>query len=156
MLIVHESGHIFSDHIEFQVDPGTGSNGLDIGMIVSVWNDGDIEFGFFHVKDGQAGAVEADGAFFDEEMAEFFGEFEPEFPAAVQVAAFETDGGGVDVSLDDMAVETAVHDEASFQIDEVAGLPVAEVGFFKGFFDGGDAVEVVFYFFDGEANAVVG
>jgi small subunit ribosomal protein S21 len=28
--------------------------------------------------------------------------------------------------------------------------------FFEGFFDGGDAVEVVFYFFDGEADAVMG
>lgn len=44
MLVVHESGYIFSDHIEFQVDAGTGDDGLDIGVIVSVWNDGDIEF----------------------------------------------------------------------------------------------------------------
>jgi len=44
MLVVHESGYIFSDHIEFQVDPGAGGYGLDIGMFVRIWNDGDIEF----------------------------------------------------------------------------------------------------------------
>ena len=46
------------------------------------------------------------------------------------------------MTLDDMAVEAAVHDQASFQVDEVAGLPGAEVGLFEGFFDGGHAVEV--------------
>lgn len=153
---LYHPGDIFAYHIEFQVHAGAGDDRLDVGMVVSVWNDGDIEFGFFHIKDGQTGAVEADGAFFDDEMAKFFGEFESEFPAAVEVAAFETDGGGVDVSLDDVAVEAAVHDETSFEVDEVAGAPVAEAGFFKGFFDGGDAVEVVFYSFDSEANAVVG
>lgn len=89
-------------------------------------------------------------------MAEFFGEFESEFPAAVEVASFDADGGGVDVSLDDMAVEAAIHDEASFEVDEVARFPVAEAGLFECFFDGGDAVEVVFCFFDGEANTVMG
>jgi hypothetical protein len=60
------------------------------------------------------------------------------------------------VTLDDMAVEPAVHDEASFEVDEIAGLPVAEVAFFEGFFYGGDAVEVVLLFFHGETDAVMG
>jgi alginate O-acetyltransferase complex protein AlgI len=123
-------GTVFSDHIEFQVDPGAGDDGLDIGVFEGIGDDGDIEFRFFYIENGQAGAVEADGAFFDDEVAEFFGEFEPEFPAAVEVFAFEADGGGVDVSLDDVAVEAAVHDQASFEVDEVAGLPVAEAGLF--------------------------
>jgi hypothetical protein len=129
---------------------------LDIGVIVSVWDDGDIEFRSFDIKYGQAGTVEADGAFFDDKVAEFFGEFEAIFPAAVKIAAFETDGSGVDVSLDDVAVEAAVHDQASFEVDEVSGLPVAEIGLFKCLFDGCDAVEGILYFFDGETSAVVG
>ena len=86
----------------------------------------------------------------------FLGNLKVKFPTAVEVAAFEADGGGVDMSLDDMSIEAAVHDEASFEVDEVAGFPVAEIGLFECLFDGGDAVEVVFYFFDGEANAVMG
>ena len=129
---------------------------MDIGVIVSIGDDSDIEFRSFDIKNGEAGAVEADGAFFDDEVAEFFWEFEAIFPAAVEVAPLETEGSGVYVSLDDVPVEAAVHDEASFQVDEVSGLPVAEIGLFECFFDGGDAVEVVFCFFDGEANAVVG
>ena len=125
-------------------------------MFVGVGDDGDIEPGSLHVEDGEADAVEADGAFFDDEVAEFLGEFEAEFPAAVEFFAFGADGGGVDVTLNDMAVESAVHEEASFQVDEVAGFPVAQIGLFQGFPDGGHAVEIVFELFDGEADAVVG
>ena len=125
-------------------------------MVIGIWDDGDIEFRSFDIKNGQAGAVEADGAFFYDEVAEFFWEFEGIFPAAVEVAAFDTDGSGIDVSLDDVSVEAAVHDEASFEVDEVSGLPVAEIGLFKCLFDRGNAVEVILYFFDGEASAVMG
>jgi hypothetical protein len=105
-----------------------------------IGDDGDVEFCLFDVEDGEACAVEADGAFFNEEVAEFFREFEAVFPAAFPFAAFETSGGGVDMSLDDVAVEAAVQDHASFEVDEVAGLPGVEVGFSEGFFDGGNAV----------------
>jgi len=152
----HESGHIFPDHIEFQVDFCAGGDGADIGVFEGIGDDGDVEFCLFDIENGQAGAVEADGAFFDDEVAEFFGEFEAIFPAAVEVAAFETNGGGVDVPLDDVPVEATVHHEASFEVDEASGLPVAEIGLFKGLFYGCDAVEVVLYFFDSKANAVMG
>ena len=69
----HESGDVFPDHIEFQVDFGAGDDGLDIGMLEGIGDDGDVKSVFFDVKDGEAGAIEADGAFFDDEVAEFFG-----------------------------------------------------------------------------------
>ena len=129
---------------------------MDIRVFESIGDDGDIEFSLFYIEDGVADTVEADGAFFYHEVAEFFGEFETEFPAAVEVFALEAGGGRVDVTLDDMAVEPAVHDHASFEVDEVAGLPLAEVALFQGFFDGGHAVEVVLLFFDGEADPIMG
>ena len=125
-------------------------------MFESIGDDGDIEPGLLYVEDGEADAVEADGAFFYHEVAEFLGEFEAELPAAVEVFAIEAGSGCVDVSLDDMAVEAAVHDQASFEVDEIAGLPLAEAAFFEGFFDGRYAVEIVFLFFHGEADAVMG
>jgi hypothetical protein len=149
-------GDIFSYHVEFQVDPGTGDHRLDIGVVESIGDDSDIEFCFFDIKNGQAGAIEADGAFFNHQAAEFFGEFKSEFPTAVEVMALETNGSGVDVSLDDVSVEAAIHDHASFQVDEVASLPVAEICFFKCLFDGCDAVEVILYFFNGKTGAIVG
>jgi hypothetical protein len=156
MLLGQEPGHIFPDHIEFQVDGRTGRYGSDVGMLEGVGDDGDVKTVSFDVEDGEAGAVEADGAFFDDEVAVFSWEFEAEFPAAFEFVAFQTDGGGVDVTLDDMAVEPAIHDHAAFEVDEDAGLPGIEVGLLEGLFDGGHAVGVIFYFLDSEAGAVMG
>ena len=89
----HEPGDVFPDHIEFQVDGGSGDNGLDIGMLESIGDDGYIKAVFFDIKDGKTGAVEADGAFFDHEVAEFPGEFEAEEPAAVVFFHVGASGG---------------------------------------------------------------
>jgi hypothetical protein len=125
-------------------------------VLVSIGDDGDIEFGLLYIEYGQAGAVEADGTFFDDQVAEFFGEFEGEFPTAVEFAAFQAGSGGVDMSLDDVAVKPAIHDQASFEVDEIAGLPGVKIGLFESFFDGRNAVEVVFDLFHGQADAVMG
>ena len=150
------SCNVFTNDVEFEVDFIFWVNRLNISMLECIWDNGDVEFGLFNIEDGEADAVEAYGAFFNDEMAEFFGEFEAEFPAAVLVRTFEADAGGVDVSLDDVAVEATIHDHASFEVDEVAGLPCPEVGFFEGLFYCGDAVAVAGDLFDGEADAVVG
>jgi hypothetical protein len=87
----------------------------------SVWDDGDLEFGSFDIEYGETDAVEADGTFFDDEVTKFFGEFETVFPTPISVGSLETGGGGVDVALDDVAVEAAIHYHTSFEVDEVAG-----------------------------------
>ena len=155
-LLIDQPGHIFPDHIEFQVDFGAGDDGGNIGVFKGIWDDGDVEFCLFDVENGEAGAIEADRAFFYDQVAEFLGEFEGEFPTAVEFAAFQAGGGGVDMSLDDVAVKPAVHDQASFEVDEIAGLPGVQVGLFEGFFDGCDAMEVVFDLFHGQADAIMG
>jgi hypothetical protein len=152
----HEAGYIFPDQIEFEVDDGPWHYGLDVGMLEGVGDDGDIEVGFLYVKDGQAGAVERDGAFFDNEVAEFFGELESVLPAAVERLSFGAGGGSVYMALDDMAIEAAVEGHAAFEVDEVIGLPGVKVGFIQGLEDGGYAVGIVPGFFYGQADAVVG
>ena len=152
----HEPGDVFPDHIEFQVDSGSGDNGLDIGMLESIGDDGDVKAVFFDVKDGKAGAVEGDGAFFDHEVAKFPGVFEAKVPAAV--VFFDVGAGGrrVDVTLDDMSVQAAVEGHAAFEVDECAFLPGIEVAFSQRFIDGGYPVGVFPYFLHGKADAVVG
>ena len=125
-------------------------------MFESVGDDGDVEFCLFYIEDGEAGAIEADRAFFDDQMAEFFWEFEGKFPTTVEFAAFLAGGGGVDMSLDDVAVKPAVHDQASLEVDKIAWLPGVQVALFEGFFDGCYAVEVVLELFHGQADAVMG
>ena len=153
--LMRKSRNIFSNHIEFQVDQAAGLDGLHIGMSERIGYDGHVKAGSFYIEDGEADAVEADGAFFDDEAGEFFREFETEFPAAVQVFSFGADRGGVDVSLYDVTVEAAVHDQASFQIDQVVPLPAFQVGLLEGFLDGRDPVGAVLYLFHGETDPVV-
>src|SRR5581483_1833810 len=126
---------------EFQIDGASGIDGLDIGMLEGVGDDGDVEFRSFHVEDSEADAVEADGTFFNDEVAELFGEFEAELPGAIRFFSVGAGSGGIDMTLDDVAVETAVHREAAFKIYKVAGGPGAQVGLFERFVDGGDTVE---------------
>jgi len=145
----YEPGDVFSDQIEFQIDGGSGDDGLDIGMLESIGDDGDVKAVFFDVKDGKAYAIEGDGAFFDHEVAEFPREFEAEDPAAVVFFHLGAGGGCVDVTLDDMAVEAAVEGHAAFEVDERAFLPGMEVAFSEGFIDGGHAVGVFPDFFYG-------
>lgn len=145
----HRAGHIFADHIEFEVNLIAWLKGLHIGMFIGIGDDGQIEPGLFDVEDGKTDAVEADGAFLNNEVAEFFGEFEAEFPTAVQFFTVQTGSGGIDMALDDMAVQSSVHPQASFEVDEVARLPAIDVGSFECFPDGGHPVEVVPGLFDG-------
>lgn len=125
-------------------------------MFEGIRNDGHVEFSLFHVKDGQADAVEADGAFFYDQGGEFFREFQPELPASSQFLAFQAGGGGINVSLDDVAVEASVHEQASFQVDEITFFPGLQSSLLEGLFDGGDAVHAVFHLFYGEADPVMG
>jgi len=149
-------GDVFTDDIEFKIYGVSGQNGLNVGMFEGIRDDGHVEFRSFGIEEGKTDAIEADGAFFDDQGAEFFGEFEAELPGAVCVVTVDADGGGIDVPLDDMPIEAAIHDHATFEIDEAAGLPVPEVCFFQGFIYGGNAVEVVADGFNGQAGAVVG
>ncbi len=124
-------------------------------MFEGIGDNRDGEMLLLYVEDGEGDTVQANGAFFDDERAELCGEGKTELPATRPFFSIETGGSGIDMSLYDMPVETPVHDQASFEIDEVAGLPVAEIGLVQGFFDGGDLVDVVVYGFDGETDAVV-
>jgi len=124
-------------------------------MFEGIGDDGDGEMFFLYFEDGEADAVQADGAFFDDERAKLCGEVKPEFPATPFFFSIQADGRGIDMALDDMAVEATVHDQASFQVDEVAGLPVAEIGLFEGFVNGGDLVKTILHGLDGQADAIM-
>jgi hypothetical protein len=152
---VAHPGDVFSDDVEFQVYGISRMDSLDVSMLKGIRNDGDIEFRLFDIKDGKAGSVEANGAFFDDKVAEFLWEFEAEFPAAVELLSFNAGGGGIDMALDDMTVEPAVHDHAAFEVYEVAELPGSEVGLLDSLFDGGYAVAISSDLLYGQAHTIV-
>jgi len=147
---------IFTNDIELHVHQTAWLDGLDIGMFESIRDNGHVKPGFFNIEDREADAIQADGALFYHEMAEFFGKFEAEFPTAVELRPVGADARGIYMTLDDMAVKATIHWQTSFQVDEVTGLPAFEVGFFQGLFDGRDPVGAIHYFLYRETDAVVG
>src|ERR1700684_947800 len=114
----HETGDVFPDQIEFQVDGRGRDDGLYIGMFERIGDDGDVKAIFFDVKDGEADAIETNGAFFDHEVAKFPGVFEAKKPAAVVFFDVGAGSGRVDMTLDDMPIEAAVQGHAAFEVDE--------------------------------------
>src|SRR5687768_10451405 len=87
--------------------------------------------------DGEADAVEGDGAFGGDEFHEVARGFDGE-AAFGSHGALDEAGGAVDVALDEVAVEAIAGLERPLDVDAVAGLEQAEVGFGEGF---GDDVE---------------
>ena len=150
-----QPGDIFPDHVEFQVDDTTGKDGLDVGMFEGIGDNGHAEFCLLYIKKGQADPIEANGAFFDNKVTEFFGKPEVKFPAAIQVFPFQAISSGIHMSLDNVTVEPAIHYETSFEVDAVSGLPGVEVGLFKGLFYGRNPVVVTPDLFDGKTDAVM-
>lgn len=147
--------YVLADHIELEVNLAAKGYLFNIGMLIRIGDHRDGELIFRHVEYGEADTVEADRAFFDNEGSKGRGKAETEFPAAVAVYFADTFGGGVHMTLHDMAIEAALEGEASFEVDEVAGLPGAEIGLFQGLGDGRYAVAITYYFFHSKTNAAV-
>jgi len=129
---------------------------MDIGMFKGERDNGDAKGPFPHIEDGQARTIQADGAFFDDQVAELFREAETEFPTSRLFLSLNTLSRAVHMSLYDMAVEPTLQGKASFQVYEGSLLPVSEIGFFQGFFNGGDPVKAPRDFFHRQAYAIVG
>ena len=147
--------NIFSHHVEFKVHGSILCNIADVGVVVRVGNDGHGKFGFGNAEGRKADAVYADGAFFNNEVGKLRGKGKTVFPAPLAAGNRYAGGRGVHMSLHDVAVEAAIELHAPLEVDAVARLPGAEVGFAERFQDGGNAVHAAPHLFNREAGAVV-
>lgn len=60
--------HVFAEDVEFDVDGVTGFEKGEVGMFPGVRDEGNGEFIIVHIHEGEADAVNANGAFWDEEL----------------------------------------------------------------------------------------
>src|SRR5690349_10192724 len=102
---------------------------MKIGVLVSVRDDGYLERVFADIESSKADAVDRDGAFFDHEFSEFFGEFEFVFKAAVLVFDLFTDGSGINMTLHKMSIDAGGRQEASFKVHLAADGPLMQFRF---------------------------
>src|SRR5688572_21053292 len=101
-----------------------------------------------NIENGEADTVQAYRAFFNYQGAKLFGKAEPEFPAAFQRFFINANSGGVNMPLNNVAIEPAVHKHTTLNINKVAGFPMIEIAFLQGFGNSGNPVAVVLDFFN--------
>ena len=140
-----QSGDVFAEDVEFKVDDGAYTDVAEVGVLEGVGDDGDLEGVAGGVADGEADAVDGDGAFVDGEITlpghlAVFGVFEGEVGGAVGIVHRDTLGRFIDMTLNDMTVESSIHQHGAFYIDFIADLQQTEVRAVEGLLHGGDGV----------------
>ena len=103
---------------------------MEVGVLESIGDDSHPKGGFLNVKGGQADAVDGNGAFFNDQGRELFGEFKIYFKAADFIPDLFAGSGGVHVPLYKMAVHPGGREQASLQVDLTSYRPLMQVGFF--------------------------
>ena len=54
------AGNVFADDVEFEVDGCSYLNGMEIGVVVGVWDNANLEGVGCGIADGEADAVDCD------------------------------------------------------------------------------------------------
>src|ERR1700735_1334296 len=149
-----ETFHVFCEDVGFDVDGIVGIHGADVGVRVSEGNDGDVGDAFVPARDGEADAVDCDGAFFRDVAALIFGhpDGEPPVVAFGDEARYAADA--VNVSLHEVAAQARVCRERALEVDEMAGFFFAEGSTAQSFAGKVRGKMVLVEFDDGEAAAV--
>ena len=155
-----EAGDVFAKDVELKVDNGADADVLEIGMFHSVRNDGYLESALRRIANGERHAVNGDRTLVDGEVAATrhlwrIVVLEGEIGGAVGIVQLDATSGLVYVALDDMAVETSVHQHGTLNVHLVANLQQSEVGTLQSLLHGGDGVSGLNNVYDGEADAIV-
>jgi hypothetical protein len=79
-----------------------------------------------------------------------------EFPTAVLILYFSAMSSGIYMSLNNVAIQSAIHEHAALQIDLCAYLPRTQIRFLKRFLNGGNGIVRSFDLHDRQAASVVG
>jgi hypothetical protein len=125
------------------------------GMLKCIRYDGYGELVKSHIKGRKADTIQADGTFFDKQFCERGRITEAVQPASVQVFYQNTVGGGVDVPLNDVPVQSATQLHAPLKIYPCAWPPACHIGFLQCFLDCCYQVSVAINFFNSQTDAIV-
>lgn len=87
------------------------------------------------IGDGQADAIEADAAVWNDEGSPGFRKIEPEVPAAFHIADGFTDQGGICMALHQVPVQQGGQGNGSLQVDDLSGYQLIESGLGLRFLD---------------------
>jgi len=143
-----------AQNVRFEVESPAGFSTAERRQFQRRGYQRDFKNVFVGGGDGETDAVDGDRAFGRQVFRERVGGFDAETRFILVGDLMHQDADGVDVALDEMAVETIAEFQRAFDVDAIAGGEAAEVGSFERFFDDVEIEAAGSDLGDGEAAAV--
>ena len=155
------SRNVFPDDVELDVDDGSLLDGVEVGVVVGVGDDADLEGVGCGTANGKADTIDSHATLIDSEIAVLDHllralVFEGVLMAALLVLDADANGSLVNMALYDVSVQSPVHHHRAFHIHLVANLGQPQIAPFQRLSHGCHGVSPCLETNDSQANAVVG
>ena len=160
MCQIVKSRDVFADDVKLDVHHGAFFDGMEVGVVVGVGNDADLEGVFRWATNREAHAVDGHASLIHSEVSVLDHLFrtlvaEGVLMASLLVLDCDTNGGLVNVALYDVPVKTPIHHHRALNIHFVANLQEPKIASFQRLSHGCHGISVPLETHHGEANAVV-
>lgn len=157
---LHHSTEIFTDNIELQIYNTSYFKCMEIGMFVSIGNNGYLKSILRRITNCQTYSIYRYRTFIDGKittLSHFWIKivFKGEIPAAFGVIYCHASSGLINMSLYDMPVQTSVHHHAALYINFITCLQQADIGPLNCFFHSGNRICTILNANYGQADAVM-
>ena len=129
---MHHTAQILADDVELNVHDTSHLEGMEVGMLVSIRNDGHLEtivgriaYSQTYSIDGYGPLVHGHVTSLRHLLVEFI--FKGEIPASFGILDVHTFGGLIHMALHNVSVQTSVHHHATFYVHLIAHLQQTDV-----------------------------
>src|SRR5260221_14387031 len=122
----NQSFDILPHNIKFKINNGTGTNSIEIGVLVSIRDDGNGETTVMRIETGEAYAIHGNRSFFNGDVTRFRIVFKIKTPTSIFINDRRANPCLIHMALNDVTVKTAVGNQAPFEIDAVPYLPASQ------------------------------
>ena len=122
-----ETGNVFAQDVKLQIDNGAHLNILEVGVLQGIGNDGYLECVICGIAYRERYAVDGDRTLVNGEIATkchflVLGILEGEVGRTIGIFFLDAGGCLVYVALNDVAVQSTIHNHRALDIDFVAHL----------------------------------
>ena len=148
-------GNVFANHIKLQIDLISGLELVEVGVFVGIRDNGHTATVFGYIKNSQAGSVDTQRSFFDNEILVFGRKLKVKQPTAALVFNANTFSNLVNMTLYQMPIEAIAEFHGAFQIDFSAYRPHAQCRFLKGLMHSGYRIDIVLDIHHGQTHPIV-
>ena len=157
---LHHAAEIFADDVELEVDYGIDADVVEIGIVEGVGNDAHLELVVGGATYSEADTIDSDATLVDRDISPACHLRVSLIAEAEDIAALlvlDTDAAscGVDMTLNDVAVEPSVHHHGTLHIHLVTHLEKPQITALESLAHSGYSVGIVNNAYNSEAHAVM-